>query len=64
MLFKRPVILMHIQYSYIYTWRNSPGFPSPLADSPLLPPLHPLLLTWHPPAVTGIVHLPLRLLVN
>ncbi len=64
MLFKRPVIPMHIQYSYIYTWRNSPGFfPLPLLI-PLCPPLYPLLLTWHPPAVTGIVHLPLRLLVN
>ncbi len=31
---------------------------------PLVSPLCPLLLTWHPPAVTGIVHLPLRLLVN
>ncbi len=32
--------------------------------SPFAPPLYPLLLTWHPPAVTGIVHLSLRLLVN
>ncbi len=31
---------------------------------PFVPPLCPLLLTWHPPAVTGIVHLSLRLLVN
>ncbi len=31
---------------------------------PLVSPLCPLLLTWHPPAVTGIVHLSLRLLVN
>ncbi len=33
----------------------------------LLPPctpLCPLSLTWHPPVVIGIVHLPLRLLVN
>jgi hypothetical protein len=40
---------------------------SPLADFPLLPfvsPLCSLLLTWHPRVVTGIVHLPLRLLVN
>ncbi len=37
MLFKRSVIPMHIQYDYIYTWRNSPGFPSPLAGSPLSP---------------------------
>jgi hypothetical protein len=39
----------------------------PLFFSPFgspLPPLCPLLLTWHPPAVTGIVHLSLRLLVN
>jgi hypothetical protein len=31
---------------------------------PFVSPLYPLLLTWHPPAVTGIVHLRLRLLVN
>jgi hypothetical protein len=37
MLFKRPIIPMHIQYDYIYTWRNSPGFPPPLAGSPLSP---------------------------
>ncbi len=37
MPFKRPVIPMHIQHDYICTWRNSPGFPSPLAGSPLFP---------------------------
>jgi hypothetical protein len=26
MSFKRSIILLHIQYSYIYTWRNSPCF--------------------------------------
>ncbi len=59
MSFKRPIIPLHIQYSYIYTWRNSPCF-----SIPFVPPLCPLLLTWHPPAVTGIVHLGLRLLIN
>ncbi len=63
MSFKCPIIPLHIQYSYIYTWRNSPYFSFPLL-APLAPPLCPLLLTWHPPAVTGIVHLSLRLLVN
>jgi hypothetical protein len=29
-----------------------------------LPLIFPLLLTWHPPAVTGMVHLSPRLLVN
>ncbi len=32
--------------------------------TPLCPPLYSLSLTWHPPVVIGIVHLPLRLLVN
>jgi hypothetical protein len=59
MSFKRPIIPLHIQYSYIYIRRSSPCF-----SIPLVPPLCPLLLTWHPPAVTGIVHLSLRLLVN
>jgi hypothetical protein len=47
----------------IYTWRIPLAFDLPL---PVLPcsPLYPLPLTWHPPAVTGIVHLRLRLLVN
>jgi hypothetical protein len=31
---------------------------------PFASPLCPLLLTWHPPAVTGMIHLSLRLLVN
>ncbi len=42
-----------------------------MAQFPLLPLLIPLCLpfvslplTWHPPVVIGIVHLPLRLLVN
>jgi hypothetical protein len=29
-----------------------------------LPLIFPFLLTWHPPAVTGMVHLSPRLLVN
>ncbi len=40
---------------------------APLVDSlaPLASfPLYPFPLTWHPPAVIGIVHLRLRLLVN
>ena len=53
-----------ICYDTIYTWR-SPLAPlaapfAPLASSPL----YPFPLTWHPPAVIGIVHLRLRLLVN
>ncbi len=32
--------------------------------TPLASPLCPLPLTWHPPVVIGIVHLPLRMLVN
>ncbi len=30
MSFKRSIIPLHIQYSYIYTWRNSPCFSLPL----------------------------------
>jgi hypothetical protein len=52
----------------MYTWR---GFFYPPPSFPLLPlpfpfcsPLYPFPLTWHPPAVTGIVLLSLRLLVN
>ncbi len=30
MSFNRSIILLHIQHSYIYTWRNSPCFPLPL----------------------------------
>jgi hypothetical protein len=30
MSFKRSIIPLHIQHSYIYTWRNSPCFPLPL----------------------------------
>ncbi len=37
-------------YDTFYTWH--------------FPLLSPLLLTWHPPVVTGIVHLSPRLLVN
>ncbi len=37
-------------YDTFYTWH--------------FPLLSPLLLTWHPPIVTGIVHLSPRLLVN
>jgi hypothetical protein len=48
---------------YIYTWRVPLAFNLPL-PLPLSSPFNPLLLTWNPPAVTGIVHLGLRLLVN
>jgi hypothetical protein len=43
---------MHTDMSYdtFYTWH--------------FPLLSPFLLTWHPPVVTGIVHLSPRLLVN
>ncbi len=47
MLFKRPVIPMHIQYSYysyIYTWCIPLAFPSPLAGSPLFPLYIPFYL--------------------
>ncbi len=51
----------HIPQLHIYMAQ----FPLlPLLGSPLPPPLCPLPLTWHPPVVTGIVYLPLRLLVN
>ncbi len=65
------IILLHIQYDYIYTWHIHGAlplaFPAPCCCplAPLcVPPLYPLPLTWHPPVVIGIVHLPLRLLVN
>ncbi len=51
---------------HIYMAHSHLLFP-PLAGFPLHPfvsPLCSLLLTWHPPVVIGIVHLPLRLLVN
>ncbi len=67
MSFKRSIILLHIQYSCIHTWRNSPCNPLVFLSPcwfPFIPPLYPPLLTWHPPAMTGIVHLRLRLLVN
>jgi hypothetical protein len=60
---QRSVIHLHAQYNYIYTWHISPCSPYPLLV-PLCSPLCPFLLTWHPPVVIGIVHLPLRLLVN
>jgi hypothetical protein len=41
MSFKRPIIPSHIQCSYIFTWRNSPCFFSPLAGSPLFPFVSP-----------------------
>ena len=37
MSFKRPIIPLHIQYSYIYTWRDSPCFSFPLL-APLCSP--------------------------
>ncbi len=46
---------------------HTPQLHKYMAQFPLLPfasPLYPLPLTWHPPVVIGIVHLPLRLLVN
>jgi hypothetical protein len=55
--------IVHTIQSHIYM-AQFPLFFSPLASPPFAPPLCPLLLTWHPPAVTGIVHLGLRLLVN
>ncbi len=41
MLFKRPIILLHIQYGYTYTWRNSPCSSFPLL-APLCSPFVPL----------------------
>ncbi len=55
--------IAHTIQSHIYK-AQFPLLSSPLASPPFAPPLCPLLLTWHPPAVTGIVHLSLRLLVN
>ncbi len=50
---------------YIYTWRNSPGsFALPLPTPHLSPFRVPLYLLGTLLAVTGIVHLSLRLLVN
>jgi hypothetical protein len=40
MPFKRPIILLHIQYNYTYTWRIPLLF-FPLAGSPLLPLVSP-----------------------
>jgi hypothetical protein len=53
---------MYTHY-YTYTWRIPlKFFFSPLCWLPFVPALFPFPLTWHPPAVTGIVHLSLRLL--
>jgi hypothetical protein len=62
----------HCTYDTIHiyiacTWHTPTCFSCPLLLSPctpLCPPLYSLPLTWHPPVVIGIVHLPLRLLVN
>jgi hypothetical protein len=43
-------------FNYISTYARSPCYNSPCQP--------PLLLTWHPPVVTGIVHLGPRLSVN
>jgi hypothetical protein len=47
-----------------YTWRIPLAFLPPLADSPLLPFPIPFYLLGTLLAVTGSVHLGLRLLVN
>jgi hypothetical protein len=52
------------EYRLQYTWRIPLAFLSPLADSLLLPFLTPLYLLGTLLAVTGSVHLGLRLLVN
>ncbi len=52
---------LHIHCNYICTRRNL-LLPLLLLIAPLDAPFH--LCTWHPPAVTGIVLLRLRLLVN
>ncbi len=55
----------HLSHSNIYTDQVSIIYLHmhvPLATVPLSSPL--LLLTWHPPVVTGIVHLGPRLSVN
>ncbi len=58
---------MHIAVTYIHG-AVSLALPSQLPLAPLAIshyfPLYPFPLTWHPPAVTGIVLLRLRLLVN
>ncbi len=38
------------EHSYICTWRNSPGFLLSPCWLPFVSPLHPPLLTWHPPS--------------
>jgi hypothetical protein len=53
----------NMDYNVYYTWRI-PLALSPLANSLLPPPLFPFVLTWTLLAVTGSVHLGLRLLVN
>ncbi len=60
MSFNRPVTPSHIQYIHILYIHGALS----LLFFPFAPPLYPLLLIWHPPAVTGIVHLSLRLLIN
>jgi hypothetical protein len=52
------------KYRLQYTWHIPLAFLSPLADSLLLPVLTPLYLLGTLLAVTGSVHLGLRLLVN
>ncbi len=52
---------IHITFAYIH---GAVSF-APLAPlAPFAPLSAPLPLTWHPPAVTGIVLLRLRLLIN
>jgi hypothetical protein len=67
-------IIQTLGHSFAYTLQSHIYMAhfslAPLADflAPLAVPFAPLCtpfpLTWHPPVVTGIVHLRLRLLVN
>ncbi len=65
MSFNRPIIPLHIRTQFhIYMAQFPWLFYSPLASSPLSPLCVPFYLLGTLLAVTGIVHLGLRLLVN
>ncbi len=63
-VFNIQLIFTYTLYLHIYM-AQFPLLPLlPLPPCPLAPLAAPLSLTWHPPAVTGIVLLRLRLLIN
>jgi hypothetical protein len=58
------ILHIHIMFAYIHGAASFAPL-APLAPlAPFAPLSAPLSLTWHPPAVTGIVLLRLRLLIN